>query len=492
MKKSTIAIGAAAAVGLAGNAVHAAFYKPEKKLADKIASIEKINVERYRSNLSKAIQIKTISWVNPDDTDWDEFRKFHEFLDSAYPLIAQKLEKEVVPPANLIYRWKGKNPKLDPVALAAHQDVVPVSEGTEQDWTHPTFSGVDDGEFIWGRGALDMKNHLICVMESVETLLEEGFEPERDVYLLFGDNEEIVASKDNGATAIMNTLKSRGIHLESLLDEGGAMLPVNIKGIINNKILAGIGVAEKGYADIEITLSAKGGHSSQPPKHTALGKMADVIKDLENNQFKASFSKNMKSLFDSIGRNCTYPVRTITCNLPLLYPALLQICKLIPPAACMTRTTTGITMAQGSPAANVLPQRASITVNFRTMPGTTVDDVVRHIKKVVRNKDIDVKVLKSKEASRFSSTDSRAFSIISRLCRSIEPNSIVAPFLVMGGTDAYFYEPICENIYRYAPFKVDTSMLLCTHGTNERIPISAMSDALTFFKNYIKQISDEI
>ena len=158
----------------------------------------------------------------------------------------------------------------------------------------------------------------------------------------------------------------------------------------------------------------------------------------------------------------------------------------------MTRTTTGITMAQGSPAANVLAQRASITVNFRAMPGTTVDDIIKHIKKVVRNKNINIEVLKSKEASRFSPTDSRAFGVISRLCKAIEPNAIIAPFLVMGGTDAYFYEPICENIYRYAPFKVDTSLLLCTHATNERIPISAMSDALTFFKNYIREISNEL
>ncbi|MDD6527939.1 MAG: peptidase dimerization domain-containing protein, partial [Oscillospiraceae bacterium] len=267
--------------------------------------------------------------------------------------------------------------------------------------------------------------------------------------------------------------------------------PVDVKGVIGNKYLAGIGVAEKGYADIEITLSAKGGHSSQPPKHTALGQMADVIKDLENNQFKSSFNGSMKSLFDSIARNCTYPVRLITCNLPALYPALLQICKLIPPAACMIRTTTGITMASGSPAANVLPQRASITVNFRAMPGTTTEDLVNHIKKVVRNKNIEVNVINSKEASKFSPTDSRAFGIISKLCKSIEPNAIVAPYLVMGGTDSCYYEPICENIYRYAPFKVNTSLLLCTHGTNERIPVSIMGEGLLFFRNYIRQASAE-
>ncbi len=488
MKKTKIALGVAA-VAAAANAIHAAAFKPKKETAEPIGN-ENVDVDSYRRHLSEAIKIKTISRTNPDDTDWSEFEKFHAFLDKTYPLIAEKLTKEVVPPANLIYKWAGKNPSLEGIALCAHQDVVPVTSGTENDWEHPAFEGFDDGEFIWGRGALDMKNHLVCVMEAVETLLAEGFEPERDVYLLFGDNEEVVASSQNGATSIMNVLKSRGVHLDAVLDEGGAMLPVNIKGVLNNKYLAGIGIAEKGYADIEITINAKGGHSSQPPKHTALGQMAEVIKDLEGHQFKAKFNDSMKSLLDNISRNMTYPVRLVTCNLPLLRPLLLEVCKLIPPAACMVRTTTGITMASGSPAANVLPQKASIIVNFRAMPGTSTADIVTHIKKVVRNKNIEVRVLNCKEASKFSPTDSRAFGIISKLAKSIEPNAIVAPFLVMGGTDACYYEPICENIYRYAPFKANTSLLLCTHGTNERIPVSTMGEALSFFKRYIRQASD--
>ena len=487
VKKVVAAVAGAAAVG---NAVHAAFYKPQKK---GVMAFERgeVNVERYRKNLSDAIKIKTISNRVAEDTDWNEFQRFHDFLDEAYPLIKANLEKEVVPPANLIYRWKGKDASLDPIALCSHQDVVPVSEGTENDWTYDPFSGVDDGEFIWGRGSLDMKNHLIGVMEAVESLLEEGFEPERDVYLLFGDNEEVVANIDNGATAIMNVLKDRGVHLDAIIDEGGAMLPVNVKGVMNNKYLAGIGIAEKGYADIEITVCAKGGHSSQPPKHTALGRLANVIKDLEDNQFKASFSDSMKSLFDSIGRECTYPVRLITCNLPLLYPALLEVCKLIPPAASMVRTTKGVTMASGSPAANVLPQRASITVNFRAMPGTSTDDIVNHIRRVVRDKDIEINVLNSKEASSFSPTDSRSYGIIAKLVKGIEPDAIVAPFLVMGGTDACYYEPICENIYRFAPYKADTELLLHVHGTNERIPVKSLGEALVFFTNYIRLASDK-
>ena len=253
------------------------------------------------------------------------------------------------------------------------------------------------GEFIWGRGALDMKNHLISVMEAVETLLEEGFEPERDVYLLFGDDEEVVASQTSGARALMQLLKERGVHLDCVLDEGGAILPAKVNGILD-QYLAGIGVAEKGYADFEISVFSKGGHSSQPPQHTALGELADVIQDLENHQCKSKMTGMVYSLFQKIGRNVSYPARIVTCNLWLLKPLVLAVMKKIPPAASLIRTTTGATMAQGSPAANVLPQRASVTVNFRMMPGDSIAGVERHIRKVVRNKNIEVKAAQGQRA----------------------------------------------------------------------------------------------
>ena len=489
MKKRTI-IGAAIATAAAANAVHAALYTPKKKASEPLPK-EAVNVQRYRENLSKAIQFKTVSYRESERVDWAEFDKFHEFLDKAYPLVAKNLEKEVVPPANLLYRWKGTRSDLEPIALLAHQDVVPVSAGTEDDWTYDAFSGHDDGEFIWGRGAIDMKNHLIAVMESVEALLEDGFVPERDVYLLFGDNEEVVANDKNGAFDLMMTLKNRGITLDSVIDEGGAMIPLHVPGVLEHKHLTGIGIAEKGFTDVEVVVNSKGGHSSQPPSHTALGQLADVIKDLEKNQFKAQLGESMKQLFDSIGRECTYPVRLLTCNMPLLYPVITQAAKLVPFTACLIRTTTAITMAKGSPASNVLPQRAAITVNFRTMPGVTKQDIVDHIQKVCKNKDIEINVLNSKAASSFSPTDSRAYKIIGDLARAVQPDAIVVPYLVMGGTDAYNYEPICKNVYRYAPFRLTPELLLCTHGTNERISIDLLEEAIVFFKNYIRKASAE-
>ena len=468
--------------------VRAILYKPDKNTGEPLPD-EHVDLDRYRKNLSDAIRIRTIAADRPEDTDWSTFDAFHKLLQDRYPLIHKTMEKKTFSRGSLMFRWKGSDPALDPIALLAHQDVVPVSEGTEADWVHPAFEGYDDGDYIWGRGALDMKNHLIAVMEGVEALLAEGFTPERDVYICLGHNEETMNAETSGAVTMCRYLKEQGIHLDCLIDEGGAILPVEVGGVIH-KNLAGIGVAEKGYADFEIAVNAKGGHSSQSPKHTAIGELADVIKDIENHQFKAEISPMMKELFDRIGRNCSFPARMITCNLPLLEPLIKRVMTFIPPAASMIRTTTGVTMASGSPVPNVLPQRATITVNFRMYPGQTVEDVERHLRKVIRNKKVEIRVLSGwKNPSRISPTDSRCFRAIEEICTSMNANNIVAPYLVMGGTDACHYEQVCENIYRYSPFLVNTALLLTVHGTNERIPVSAMTDGVAFFKRYIRRLS---
>jgi len=488
-KKIKIAGAVIAGAGAVGTAVRAALYT-EKKETSEILPPEQVDLERFRKNLSDAIKIKTIADKIPDNTNWEVFDEFHAFLRERYPLFHERLELTVINRGALCFKWKGSKEGYDPIALLSHQDVVPISEGTLDDWTHPPFDGVDDGEFIWGRGALDMKNHLIGVMEAVETLLSEGFEPERDVYILLGHNEEVMCDNDdNGAVAMCNYLKNRGVHLDCIIDEGGAILPVNIKGVIN-KDLAGIGVAEKGYADIEVAVHAKGGHSSQAPNHTALGKLANVIRDIENHQFKTKMSPMLYELFDKIARNVSFPARLVTSNLKLLVPALEFALGYVPPAASMMRTTTGVTMASGSPQANVLPQRASIVVNFRIFPGQTIDDVLDHLKKVIRYKDVEINLLPGwKNPSAISPTDSRCFKAIEKICRGMNENTIVAPYLVMGGTDACHYQDVCENIYRYSPFRVNTSLLMTTHGTNERIPVDSMEEGVAFFKRFIKELS---
>ena len=489
MKKVIKGLGIAAAAGVGVSMVRAATtYKAKPVESGEQLAPEKVDVDRYIKNLSKAIQIPTICNVDESVVDWSKFDEFHAFLKETYPLVHEKLDLEIVSTRSLLYRWKSAHPEKEPIALLAHQDVVPVTPGTEADWEYPPFSGeVADG-YVWGRGAIDMKNHLIGVMEAVETLLEEGYVPERDVYLCFGHNEEVMAEGDLcGANVMMEWFKERGIKLDSVIDEGGAILEVKVDKIIDGH-LAGVGLAEKGHVDFEISVNAKGGHSSQPPKHSALGKLSKILCSLENHQFKAELTPQLCSLFNEIGKNTTYPVRCVMSNFPVLKPLLTKVCSEIPPVASMMRTTTAVTMANGSPAPNVLPQKASAVVNFRIMPGQTVEDVEKHIRKYAGPK-AEVKMLAGKNPSKISPTDSRAFKAIEKICKGMDPKAIVAPYLVMGGTDSRQYEDVCDNIYRYSPYLMTTGLLLTTHGTNERIPVSSLEDGVAFFKRYIRELT---
>ena len=453
------------------------------------AQKELFDGDRVQRHLSEAIQIKTVSYVDETLTNWSEFERFHDFLEQTYPRIHQTLRREKLSKASLLYTWQGRQPELDPIALLAHMDVAPAPDAENDTWQHPPFSGFNDGQFVWGRGALDMKNVLICTMEAVEMLLEEGYMPERTVYLCFGHNEETSIGENNGAKAIVETLKDRGIHLESSIDEGGAILPVDIKGVMQGN-LVGIGIAEKGYADVKITVHAKGGHSSQPPRHTAAGQLAQVVRDLERHPFQPEMLTMVDDMFRTVGKNTTFPIRWLAPLLLDFQPLALAIACQFPQGASFVRTTQACTMLEGSPSANVLPQTASVMVNFRLLPGTTVEDVVQHIHKVVRNKDIDVEVLCAKETTAISPTDSKTYAVLTELSHQRDEKNVVVPYLVMGRTDSYHYESICENIYRYSPFLVDAALLLTTHAANERCPVDQLTEGVRFYKTYIKTMTE--
>ena len=123
-----------AAIGAAAAAVpvKAALFKPEKVDVPPMKE-EKVDLARFRKNLSDAIKFKTIAEKQAENINWEVFDAFHAFLRERYPLIHEKLELTVIARGSLVFRWRGTRPDLDPIALTAHQDVVPISEGTWDD-----------------------------------------------------------------------------------------------------------------------------------------------------------------------------------------------------------------------------------------------------------------------------------------------------------------------------------------------------------------------
>lgn len=439
--------------------------------------------------LSKAIQIKTISLEDQSLMDKDAFLSFHRFLEDIFPNLHKTLAREIVQDYSLLYKWEGANPDLKPMALLAHFDVVPVEPGTDSSWTHPPFSGEIADGFIWGRGALDMKATFMAIMESVEILVSQGYQPERTLYLAFGHDEETGGL--TGAANIVSHLEKNGVHLAFTLDEGMFILDKNLSP--SKTPLAIIGLAEKGYVTLRITANGQGGHSSMPPTATTLGTLCRAITALEENQMPATLSGPVQYLFDTIGPDLPFGQKLLFANQWVFKPLLLKVLGNIKTTNAMIRTTTAPTIIKGGVKANVLPSSAYALVNFRILPGDTITDVMDHAQKVIDDPNITLSLEgKSKtNPSPVSSHTAAGFVQIQKTIMEIFPGTAVAPGLVVAGTDSKHYTKIADNSYRFAPFVLgpeDTSRI---HGTNERVSIKNYLDALGYYTQLIQNASKE-
>lgn len=221
-----------------------------------IEAVDRVDVPAgAASRLSEAIQIQTISALPDEAVRKARFQAFQAFLEKAYPLVHAALTVEKLNEFGLLYAWKGKNPGLKPILLLSHQDVVPVEEGTEADWTYPPFSGAIEEGFIWGRGAWDDKSTLLASLEALEKMLSEGRQPERTLMLAFGHDEEVGGRQ--GAGEIAKYLENQGVQFEFVLDEGGVIGKGLVPGVAQPVAL--IGTAEKGYLTLELSAEGPGG-----------------------------------------------------------------------------------------------------------------------------------------------------------------------------------------------------------------------------------------
>ncbi|MCT4563309.1 MAG: M20/M25/M40 family metallo-hydrolase [Maledivibacter sp.] len=427
--------------------------------------------------LSEAVKVKTISNSDYSKTDWNEFVRYHELLEKLFPRVHSNLDKNIVNDYSLVYHWRGKNTDRKPILITAHMDVVPIEVGTEGDWDHEPFSGdIADG-YVWGRGTIDTKEHMIASLEAAERLLEEDYVPNRDIYFAFGHDEEVGGRK--GAAKIVEYFIENNIEFEYLVDEGGCVTEETIKEV--SKPIALIGIGEKGYANIKVSVSDDGGHGSMPPKHTALGKVAKAINNLEENQCPLKLTKPVKEFLLKIGPEMGFTNKLILSNLWLFKNIFLRIFSKTKTGNAMLRTTTAATMAEASMEPNVLPQRSFAIFNFRIRPEENGKDLLKHIKRVNKDIPIEVDVLRLEEPSMISDSNSQGFKNIEAITKYLYKDVIVAPYLVMAGTDARKYEPVCKNIYRFTPFKIHNDEMSKIHGTNENLSIENINNCLKFF-----------
>ena len=324
------------------------FSSPKKD----VSPIPMAEVDGYivAEHLSKAIQIKTIAHADQAQIDPAPFEKFHSLLQQLYPLVHEKLKREVVNDYSLLYTWLGTNPDLDPILLASHIDVVPADEGESSAWTHPPFAGVIEEGYLWGRGTLDCKYGVIGILEAVTKLIENGFEPERTIYLGFGHDEEV--SGINGAKAIAELLEYRQVQLACLIDEGGSVTEGMLTGV---DIPSGlIGISEKGFISLKLSTHSDGGHSSMPPANTNIGLLSLAIASLEAQQFPAHLEV-ITFLMSFFGNHLPFMQRMAFANNWLFGNMLKRKLTQSHTTNAMIRTTTAPTIFKSGDTENVLP-----------------------------------------------------------------------------------------------------------------------------------------
>ena len=457
--------------------VRTIIYQRSQGLVQKIEGID-VDDQQIAEHLAASIRCQTVPVDEKGTPDPEAFKQLHQMLADTYPLVHQKLRREVVNGYSLVYIWTGSRPDLEPVMLMAHQDVVSADPATLAEWTYPPFEGrIVDG-FIWGRGTLDIKNQLIGIMDAAEALLKQGFRPERTILFGFGHDEETGGT--NGCKVIGQMLKDRGIHLAGIVDEGGGIMAGLAAGVRGPVALAG--VSEKGYLTVEFTVNSQPGHSSTPPPQTAIGILARALARLEAHPMPTHL-RRLRPMYHGIGKAAPLYIQVAFSNVWLFGPLLKR--WLVPRAEmnASIRTTTALTIINGGVEDNTIPAEAKAFVNFRLLPGDTIAEVLWHVRKVIKDERVKFKPVEGKfnEALPVSPRNAPAYQGLRTVIQQIFGNYPVAPFVMLGGTDCQHFVPVCDHIYRFTSVVMDASFMGLEHGIDERIPVEAIGKMVKFY-----------
>ncbi len=438
----------------------------------------------FLDHLVEAVQIRTVVGADVDGSAFDEFQAF---LVRAYPLTHERLDCETVGGHSLLYCWPGTRAEAAPVLLMGHMDVAAVEPGSEDDWKHPPFSGARSGGHLWGRGSLDAKGPLIAIFEAVESLLAEGFETGPSVYISVGHDEETGGSC--GAAAVADLLAARGVRFGLVLDEGGAIGEGLLTGAADPIALLGIG--EKGCLDVELRVAAPGGHSSVPPGHTAVGRLAAAVARLEGQPMPAR--RDVQRDFFAAAFSRTRALTLRGCALAGGRAGRRRR-RSTPLADALVRTTGAVTMIEGGVEPNVVPQRARAVVNFRVLPGDTADDVLAHVRSVVGGavRVAEVATDFSPDPPPLSDPRSAYFRMVAETIDDVFPGTVVAPWIVMGATDSRHFVPIADAVYRFIPFRVGPGDLGRVHGMGERVRLSDADGAVAFYRRLMARATGSV
>jgi acetylornithine deacetylase/succinyl-diaminopimelate desuccinylase-like protein len=381
--------------------------------------------------------------------------------------------------AYLIARWPGSDPKLKPLVISGHMDVV---EAKAADWQRDPFTPVVENGYLFGRGATDMKLDGTMAIAALIELRREGYHPRRDVIIEFSGDEETTMR-----TSAMIAEKLKNADLVLNIDGGGGVLDEKT-GAPESFTWQG---AEKTYADFELTVTNPGGHSSEPREDNAIDQLAAALLKIHAHVFKPEVSELTRAYFEEAAKyedpKTGAAMKAFAAN-PQDQAAIATL-RANPATIGKIGTTCVSTMISGGHALNALPQRAQANVNCRIFPGHPPASIMAELKAVAADPQVGFKdVTEGSVPSDASPMRPDFVAAVTKAIHGVYPGVPVFPSMASGASDSMWFRHYGVASYGASPTFIKESEDF-SHGLNERTPISNIGPAIDYYLSLIPDLS---
>ena len=373
--------------------------------------------------------------------------------------------------ACLIARWPGSDPKLKPLVISGHMDVV---EAKPADWQRDPFTPVVENGYLFGRGATDMKLDGTLAIAALGELRREGFKPRRDIVIEFSGDEEttmktsaIIADKLSNADLVLN------------IDGGGGVLD-ETTGKPSYFTWQG---AEKSYADFQLTVTNPGGHSSEPRQDNAIDRLSAALLRIQAHPFKPELSDLTRAYFVAAA---AYQPPEIAAAMRAFAAdptdkAAIATLSADPAMVGKIGTTCVVTMINGGHALNALPQRAEANINCRIFPGHQPAAIMAELAAAAADLAVSFKdVTVGAVANDASPMRADFVTAIDKSLASVYPGVPIFPSMASGASDSMWFRYHHVPSYGAGPVFIKDSEDF-SHGLNERTPIANIAPAISYY-----------
>lgn len=381
----------------------------------------------------------------------------------------------------LIVRYKGRTTGKRPVALLAHMDVV---DAVAANWATDPYQPIEKDGYLYGRGTQDNKFGVAVLTTTFMRLKRAGWAPSRDLLLAFSGDEE--TGMLSTRSVIAHPWISNAEYALNADAGGGSVTPDG------KPIAFGMQAAEKTNATFSVSAINKGGHSSVPRADNAIydlvraiGKIETlrfpvVLNDVTRGMVTRAAAEKRGELGDALTTLARDPDDT----------AAIAVARRYPETSNILWTTCVATMLGGGNAPNALPQNATVMVNCRIMPGTTVADVQAKISAVIDNSGIDITLVDEAVESPVSPIRDDVVAALQAGLSMTYPGAKLWPVMSSGGTEGREYRRAGIPTYGAGSLGLVMPDDARAHGTDERIPLAAFDKELIYWDVVLKTIAE--